>query len=59
MKVAPEHTSDATLKVMRKPSFKHFHEFKKKYEAVNKKYNLKQISVYKAFNMLDIRAYES
>ena len=42
LKVAPEHTSDATLKVMRKPSFKHFHEFKKKYDRINKKHGLKQ-----------------
>lgn len=42
LKVAPEHTSDNTLKVMRKPSFKHFHEFKKKYEKINKKHDLKQ-----------------
>jgi uncharacterized radical SAM protein YgiQ len=42
LKVAPEHTSDATLKVMRKPSFKHFHEFKKKYEKFNKKHGLNQ-----------------
>ena len=42
LKVAPEHTSDETLKVMRKPSFKHFHEFKKKYEAANKRHGLKQ-----------------
>ena len=42
LKVAPEHTSDATLRVMRKPSFKHFHEFKKKYEAINKKHGLNQ-----------------
>ena len=42
LKVAPEHTSDETLKVMRKPSFKHFHEFKKKYERLNKKHGLKQ-----------------
>ncbi|MCI5082604.1 MAG: YgiQ family radical SAM protein [Saprospiraceae bacterium] len=42
LKVAPEHTSDDTLKVMRKPSFKHFHEFKKKYEKINKKHDLKQ-----------------
>ncbi len=37
LKVAPEHTADKTLKLMRKPSFKHFKEFKKKYDAVNKK----------------------
>ncbi len=42
LKVAPEHTSDDTLKVMRKPSFKHFHEFKKKYDEINKKNNLDQ-----------------
>ncbi len=42
LKVAPEHTSDNTLKIMRKPSFKHFHEFKKKYDAINKKHGLNQ-----------------
>lgn len=42
LKVAPEHTSDATLRIMRKPSFKHFHEFKKKYEKANKKHGLNQ-----------------
>lgn len=42
LKVAPEHTSDATLKVMRKPSFKHFHTFKKKYDRINKKHGLNQ-----------------
>jgi uncharacterized radical SAM protein YgiQ len=42
LKVAPEHTSDATLRIMRKPSFKHFHEFKKKYEAINQKHGLNQ-----------------
>ena len=42
LKVAPEHTSDNTLRVMRKPSFKHFKEFKKKYDHFNEKHNLKQ-----------------
>ena len=42
LKVAPEHTSDETLKIMRKPSFKHFHEFKKKYDFYNKKHGLNQ-----------------
>lgn len=42
LKVAPEHTSDATLRIMRKPSFKHFHEFKKKYDKINKKHGLNQ-----------------
>ncbi len=42
LKVAPEHTSDGTLRVMRKPSFKHFHAFKKKFEAANKRHGLNQ-----------------
>ncbi len=42
LKVAPEHTSDNTLKLMRKPSFKHFHEFKKRYEKANEKFGLNQ-----------------
>lgn len=42
LKVAPEHTSDATLKIMRKPSFKHFHEFKKKFDEIDQKYGLNQ-----------------
>lgn len=42
LKVAPEHTSDATLKVMRKPSFKYFHLFKEKYDRLSKKHNLNQ-----------------
>ncbi len=42
LKVAPEHTSDDTLKLMRKPSFKHFHEFKKKFDHYNEKHGLKQ-----------------
>ena len=42
LKVAPEHTSDDTLKIMRKPSFKHFHEFKARYDRLNKKHGLNQ-----------------
>lgn len=42
LKVAPEHTSDATLRVMRKPSFKYFHAFKKKYDEISSKFGLKQ-----------------
>lgn len=42
LKVAPEHTSDAVLKLMRKPSFKQFHEFKQIFDRINSKYNLKQ-----------------
>ena len=42
MKVAPEHTADATLKIMRKPSFKFFHKFKEKYDKIQAKHGLKQ-----------------
>jgi uncharacterized radical SAM protein YgiQ len=42
LKVAPEHTSDDVLKIMRKPSFKNFHLFKKNFDNVNKKYSLNQ-----------------
>lgn len=42
LKVAPEHTSDATLRVMRKPSFKYFHKFKEKYDKISAKHNLNQ-----------------
>ena len=42
LKVAPEHTSDNVLKIMRKPSFKHFHSFKKMFDKVNKKYDMQQ-----------------
>ena len=42
LKVAPEHTSDDTLRVMRKPSFKYFRKFKDKYDAIQAKHGLKQ-----------------
>ena len=42
MKVAPEHTSDETLHIMRKPSFRFFHAFKKRYDRLNKKHRLAQ-----------------
>ena len=42
LKVAPEHTSDATLRIMRKPSFKYFKKFKEKYDRIQEKHNLKQ-----------------
>ncbi len=42
LKVAPEHTSDDTLKVMRKPSFKYFHKFKEKYDKISEKHGLNQ-----------------
>ena len=42
LKVAPEHTADAVLRLMRKPPFKQFHDFKKIFDRINNKYNLKQ-----------------
>ena len=37
LKVAPEHTSDAVLKVMRKPSFRLFYQFQAKFAELKKK----------------------
>lgn len=42
LKVAPEHTSDNVLRLMRKPSFSQFGEFKKIFDQINKQHNLKQ-----------------
>ncbi|MEA4916710.1 YgiQ family radical SAM protein [Proteiniphilum sp.] len=42
LKVAPEHTSDSTLKIMRKPSFTFFNQFKKTFDELNKKNSLNQ-----------------
>ncbi len=42
LKVAPEHTSDKVLKMMRKPSFKYFYDFKKIYDKILKKNGIKQ-----------------
>lgn len=42
LKVAPEHTADRTLNVMRKPSFGLFYQFKKIFDAENKKQSLNQ-----------------
>ncbi len=41
LKVAPEHTSDKTLKLMRKPSFRFFHSFKDQFDKINEKLQLK------------------
>lgn len=41
LKVAPEHTSDPVLKLMRKPSFKYFHKFKERFDKINLKRGLK------------------
>ncbi|WP_375242669.1 YgiQ family radical SAM protein, partial [Lacinutrix sp.] len=35
LKVAPEHTSDPVLKLMRKPSFTYFHKFKERFDKIN------------------------
>lgn len=42
LKVAPEHTSDEVLQIMRKPSFKLFHEFKRLFDKVNGSCGLRQ-----------------
>ncbi len=41
LKVAPEHTSDPVLKLMRKPSFSYFHKFKERFDKINLKNKLK------------------
>jgi uncharacterized radical SAM protein YgiQ len=45
LKVAPEHTSDAVLKVMRKPSFSLFREFKQRFEAAEQKAGNEQLQL--------------
>lgn len=42
LKVAPEHTSDSVLSIMRKPSFKQFEAFKKIFDRINREENLRQ-----------------
>ena len=42
LKVAPEHTSDNVLRLMRKPSFQQFQEFKRIFDSINKQENLHQ-----------------
>jgi uncharacterized radical SAM protein YgiQ len=42
LKVAPEHTEDAVLNVMRKPSFELFYEFKRIFDRVNTRCALRQ-----------------
>ena len=42
LKVAPEHTSDQVLKIMRKPSFSYFRKFKEKFDFFNKKHGMNQ-----------------
>ena len=42
LKVAPEHTADDTLRIMRKPSFRYFHKFQESYNRIQKKHGLNQ-----------------
>lgn len=42
LKVAPEHTSDNVLNMMRKPSFQLFRKFKARFDELNKRENLRQ-----------------
>jgi len=42
LKVAPEHTSDEVLDLMRKPSFKLFHKLNKVFQEINKQEGLNQ-----------------
>ncbi len=42
LKVAPEHTSDTVLRLMRKPSFSQFHEFKRIFDRINREEGLNQ-----------------
>ncbi|MBR1409901.1 MAG: YgiQ family radical SAM protein [Prevotella sp.] len=42
LKVAPEHTSDRVLYLMRKPSFSQFYDFKRIFDRINREENLRQ-----------------
>lgn len=42
LKVAPEHTEENVLKMMRKPAFEQFGQFKKQFDRVNKEQGLNQ-----------------
>ena len=42
LKVAPEHTSDHVLRLMRKPSFQQFYEFKRIFDRINREGHLNQ-----------------
>jgi uncharacterized radical SAM protein YgiQ len=45
LKVAPEHTSDAVLKIMRKPSFALFRKFLKRFERIKLKVGQPQLQL--------------
>jgi uncharacterized radical SAM protein YgiQ len=42
LKVAPEHTSERVLYLMRKPSFEQFYEFKRQFDRINRQENLRE-----------------
>jgi uncharacterized radical SAM protein YgiQ len=42
LKVAPEHTSDRVLRLMRKPSFQQFYDFKRQFDRINREEHLNQ-----------------
>ena len=42
LKVAPEHTSDRVLRLMRKPPFKLFGDFKRIFDRINREAGLRQ-----------------
>ena len=42
LKVAPEHTSERVLYLMRKPSFQQFYEFKRLFDRINREENLRE-----------------
>ena len=42
LKVAPEHTCDNVLRLMRKPPFSQFYEFKRIFDRINREENLNQ-----------------
>ena len=42
LKVAPEHTEKSVLQIMRKPPFEEFERFKKSFDNINSKHNLKE-----------------
>ncbi len=42
LKVAPEHTSDQVLHIMRKPTFKLFHKMKREFDRINKESGMNQ-----------------
>ena len=42
LKIAPEHTSDVVLRLMRKPSFSLFYQFKSLFDEINRRHNLRE-----------------